>query len=200
MAKNTSVLGIYPDRTRVSEAISALYKVGYRPADIAVLTAENQGSKDFAHVKSSKAPEGAAAGAAVGALIGALLGYLVATGVIAFPGLERFTAPSPVVVALAAAACGGTLGWLIGLFIGFSMTEYVAKRYAGRMGRGGILLSVHCDSSEWCERAEKSLKDTGARYISSAAESAADYATTDKPTPRETAVLVDRDEVRETRL
>lgn len=198
MAKNISVLGIYPDRPTVSDAISVLHKAGYRPADIAVFSAENQGSKDFAHEKGSKAPEGAAAGAAAGAISGALLGWLVTTGVIAIPGLETLTAVRPIMAALAAAACGGALGWLIGLFIGLSLPEYVAKRYAGRMGRGGILLSVHCDSSEWCERAKKSLKDTGARYISSVSESAADYATTDKPTPRP-AVVVGRDEVHEGR-
>ena len=65
-----------------------------------------------------------------------------------------------------------------------ALTEYVAKRYAGRIRRGGILLSVHCDSREWCDRAKKTLKDTGARNISSASEAAADYGTTDKPTER----------------
>jgi hypothetical protein len=199
MAKNRSVLGIYPDRTTVSDAISVLQKAGYRPADIALLSAENQGSKDFAHEKGSKAPEGAAAGAAVGAIVGAILGWLVATGELALPGLEPLTAVRPVIAALAVAGCGGTLGWLIGLLIGLSLPEYVAKRYAGRMGRGSILLSVHCDSTEWCERAQKALRDTGARHISSARESTADYAATDKPTLREPAVLLDRDEAQEGR-
>ena len=199
MAKNTSVFGIYPDRTTVSDAIAILHKGGYRPADIAVLSAENQGSKDFAHEKNSKAPEGAAAGTAVGAAAGLLMGWLVATGVVAFPGLALLAGLRPIIAALAVAACGGALGWLIGLFVGLSMTEYVAKRYAGRMGRGGILLSVHCDSSEWRQRAQKSLKDTGARYISSASESTADYATTDKPTPREPVVIAERDKAHEGR-
>jgi hypothetical protein len=81
------------------------------------------------------------------------------------------------------------------LVAGLGLTEYVAKRYAGRMRRGGILVSVHCDSPEWCERAKKTLKDTGARDISSAAETAADYGTTDKPTDRAPAVVAIRDEV-----
>ena len=85
---------------------------------------------------------------------------------------------------------------LIGSFIGLSLPEYVAKRYAGRMTSSGILLSVHCDSSEWRQRAQKSLKDTGARFISFASEAAADYATTDKPTPRP-AIPVRRDEAHE---
>jgi hypothetical protein len=198
MAKNRSVLGIYPDRATVSDAISILHKAGYRPADIAVLSAENQGSKDFAHEKRSKANSGAALGAAAGAAVGATLGWL-ATRVVGLPGMESFAALPPLMAALAAAACGGALGWLIGLLFGLSMTEYVAKRYAGRMRRGSILLSVHCDSPEWCQRAQKSLKDTGARYVAVASESPADYATTDKPTPREPVTLVHRDEVHEGR-
>jgi hypothetical protein len=194
MAKNTSVIGIYPDRTTVSDAICVLHKAGYRPADIAVLSPDNPGSKDFAHEKGSKAPEGAATGAAAGAVVGASLGWLVATGLVAFPGLEPFAAVKPIMAALAGAGIGGAIGWLGGLFVGLRIPEYVAKRYAGRMRRGGILLSVHCDSSEWCARAEKSLKDTGARNISYATEAAADYGTTDKPTERSPAVLTDRGE------
>jgi hypothetical protein len=57
------------------------------------------------------------------------------------------------------------------------------------MRRAGILLSVHCDSQVWCTRAKKILEDTGALDIDSVAESAADYATTDKPTERTTAAL-----------
>src|SRR5580704_3681595 len=62
VAKNISVFGIYPDRTTVSDAIDALQQARYRASDIAVLLPDNSGSKDFAHVKQTKAPEGAAAG------------------------------------------------------------------------------------------------------------------------------------------
>jgi hypothetical protein len=74
------------------------------------------------------------------------------------------------------------------------MSEYVAKRYAGRIRRGCILLSVHCDSREWSDRAKRALRDTGARDISSASESAADYGTTDKPTERAPAAVTDRED------
>ena len=111
--KNTSVLDIYADRKTV------LHKAGYRPADIAVLTADNPGSKDFAHEKSSKAGEGAAAGAAVGAVAGALVGWALSTGLVAIPGLEPLATVRPLIAALAAAGFGSTSGWLIGLFLGF---------------------------------------------------------------------------------
>jgi len=194
MVKNTSVIGIYEDRTTIADAMDILRKAGYRAADISVLTSNNLGSKDFAHEKHTKAPAGAGAGAAAGALAGAVLAWLVSNQVVSIAGLGPLVAAGPWLAALAGAGAGGALGWIAGLLTGLGLTEYVAKRYAGRMRRGGILLSVHCDSPEWCERAKKTLKDTGARDISSAAEAAADYGTTDKPTERPMAVAAIREE------
>jgi len=110
-------------------------------------------------------------------------------------GLGALATAGPVLAALAGAGVGGALGWVVGWLAGLSLTEYVAKRYAGRIRLGGILLSVHCDSQEWCDRAKKALKDTGARDISSASEAAADYGTTDKPTERVPVPVPDHGEV-----
>ena len=195
MARNISVMGIYTDRTTVSDAMDVLRKVGYRATDISVLSSENQGSKDFAHQKRTKALEGAAAGAAAGAVIGAVLAWLVALQTSTIAVLAPLVAAGPILAALAGAGAGGTLGWIAGLLAGTRRPEYVAKRYAGRIRRGGILLSVHCDSQEWCDRAKKTLRDTGARHISSVAEAAADYGTTDSPTERAPAPATDRFEM-----
>jgi hypothetical protein len=124
----------------------------------------------------------------VGAVVGAALAWLVTTQTVALPILAPFVAAivaaGPVLAALAGAGAGGALGWIVGWLAGLPLPVYVAKRYAGRIRRGGILLSVHCDSREWGDRAKKTLRDTGARNISSASESAADYGTADKPTER----------------
>jgi hypothetical protein len=50
--------------------------------------------------------------------------------------------------------------------------EYEAKRYEGRVKDGGILLSVHCDSSEEISRAKEILKATGAEDVASSGEKA----------------------------
>ena len=192
MARNTSVIGIYPDRTTVSDAINVLHKAGYRTTDISVLSADNQGTKDFAIEERSKALEGAATGTAVGAVAGAAVAWFVSTQPAAITVLAPLVAAGPVVAAMAGAGVGAALGWFAGLLAGLRLTEYVAKRYAGRVRHGGILLSVHCDSPEWCDRAKKTLKDTGARKVSSASEAAADYGTTDKPTERAPAAVMDR--------
>jgi len=183
------------DQASPQDAVNILQKAGYRATDIAVLSSDNQGSKDFAHEKHSKAPQGAATGAAAGAVIGAALAWYISIQTVTITGLGALTAAGPVGAALAGAGAGGALGWIVGLLAGLGLTEYVAKRFAGRIRSGGILLSVHCDSPEWCTRAKKALKDTGARNISSASEAAADYGTTDKPTERAPVIITDRSEV-----
>ena len=66
---------------------------------------------------------------------------------------------------------GGALGGLIGALVGMGIPEYEAKRYEGRVKNGGILLSVHCDTSEEIDRAKNILKASGAEDISSSSES-----------------------------
>jgi len=195
MTKNTSVMGIYPDRTTVSDAISVLQKAGYRSTDISVLSSDNPGSKDFAHEKRTKALEGAAAGSVAGALIGTALAWFVSAYPFTTAVVGPLVAAGPVLAGAAGAGAGGAVGWTVGLLMGRRSTEYVARRYAGRIRRGGTLLSVHCDSPELCDRARKTLKETGARNISSAPEAAADYGTTDRPTERAPATVVDRVEL-----
>jgi hypothetical protein len=62
--------------------------------------------------------------------------------------------------------------------------EYEAKRYEGRIKEGGILLSVHCDNSDWVGKAKQVLRETGAEDIASAGEEGADFAKGDKPVSR----------------
>jgi hypothetical protein len=192
MTRNTSVIGIYANGPAVSDAVGVLRKGGYRATDISVLSSENPGSKDFAHEKRTKAPEGAALGSAAGAVAGAALAWLISTQTLTIPGSGALSAAGPVLAAFAGAGAVGAAGWIAGLLAGLRLPEYVAKRYAGRIRRGGILLSVHCDSAEWRDRAKKALKDTGARHISCASESAADYGTTDRPTERAPAIGTNR--------
>src|SRR4029434_3423290 len=124
----------------------------------------------------------------------AVLGWLVSDQSVTIAVLAPFVAAEPVVAALARAGALGAIVCIVGAVAARRLPEYVAKRYAGRIRRGGILLSVHCDSPEWCERAKHTLTDTGARNISSASETATDFGTTDKPTERAPAAVMNRDE------
>ncbi len=182
--KNTAAFGIFTDRVRVENAVDALKVAGYRNTDISVLFPQNQGTKDFAHEKHTKAPEGATTGAGTGAVLGGALGWLAGIGALAIPGVGPFIAAGPIMAALAGAGVGGTLGGVVGALVGMGIPEYEAKRYEGRIKAGGILLSVHCDNSEWTAKAKQILKDSGAEDVSSTGEASADFSKTDKPMPR----------------
>ena len=171
--KNTSVFGIYRDRQHAEQAVDALRRAGFRNSDVSALLPDNVGTKDFAHEKNTKVPEGAAAGGASGAILGGTLGWLAGVGTLAIPGLGPFIAAGPIMAALAGVGVGGTVGGLIGALVGMGIPEYEAKRYEGRIKDGGILLSVHCDTPSWIKRAEDLLKATGAEDIASGTEAAA---------------------------
>ena len=185
MASNTAVYGLYKDRRGVEEAVDALKQGGFRNTDVSVLFPENSGTKDFAHEKHTKAPEGAVTGGIFGALAGGALGWLAGVGLLAIPGIGPFIAAAgPIMALLAGVGAGGAVGAVVGALIGMGIPEYVAKRYEGRIRDGGILFSVHCDSSGWVTRAKDLLKQTGAEEVASAGEATADFHTSDKPAPR----------------
>ncbi len=182
--KNTAVFGIYPDHLAVEEAVLSLRVGGFRGTDISVLLPENQGTKDLAHEKNTKAPEGAATGGVAGGIAGGMLGWLTGIGALAIPGVGPLIAAGPIVAALAGAGAVGTLGGLIGGMVGLGIPEYEAKRYEGRIREGGVLLSVHCDDTHWVKRAKNILEQSGAQDIGSASEKAGDFANADKPSLR----------------
>jgi hypothetical protein len=182
--KNTAVFGIYRNRLDVEQAVDALRAEGFRSTDISVLFPENEGTKDFAHKKATKAPEGTAAGAGTGAVVGGTLGWLAGIGALAIPGVGPLIAAGPIVAALTGVGVGGAIGGLSGALIGMGIPEYEAKRYEGRVKEGGLLLSVHSDNSDWTRKAKNILERTGADDVSSTGETKGDFANTDKPMRR----------------
>jgi hypothetical protein len=181
---NTSVFGIYSTEASVSAAVDSLRLAGFRNTDISALFPDTRGTKDFAHEKNTKAPEGAATGAASGALLGGTLGWLAGIGALAIPGVGPLIAAGPIMGALAGVGAGAVTGGVIGALTGMGMPEYEAKRYEGHIKDGGILLSVHCDTSDLVTRAKHTLEATGARDIASAGEASADSVSTDKSSRR----------------
>ncbi len=182
--KNTAAFGIYQTRAEVEYAVDALRAEGFRNTDVSVLFSDNQGTKDFAVEKNTKAPEGTAAGATTGVVIGGVLGWLAGIGALVIPGVGPLVAAGPIVAALAGVGVGGAVGGIAGALIGMGIPEYEAKRYEGRVKDGGILLSVHCDDRNWTAKAKQILERTGAQDVSSTGESSADWQKSDKPLPR----------------
>ena len=118
-------------------------------------------------------------------MIGGTLGWLVGIGVLAIPGLGPFIAAGPIMAAaLAGAGVGGAIGGVTGALVGLGIPEYEAKRYEGRLQKGGILVSVHCDTSDEIKRAKEIMERTGAEDISSAGEASMDGKTSDTPSAK----------------
>lgn len=182
--ENTAVFGIYLDMATMNQGLRELRAAGFRSTEVSVLVPENLGTKDFVHKKDTKAPEGATTGAVSGAVVGGVVGWLAGIGALAIPGLGPFIAAGPIVGLLAGAGAGGGVGGVAGSLIGMGVPEYEAKRYEGRVRSGGILVSVHCDNSDWVKRAKNILERTGAEDVASAGEASADYAVSDKPASR----------------
>jgi len=168
--KNTAVFGIYKTSIQAEYAVDQITAGGFSNNDISVLLPDSRSTKEFAHEKNTKAPEGTATGAATGGILGGTLGLLAGIGALAIPGVGPLIAAGPIMGALAGVGVGGTVGGIVGALIGMGMPEYEAKRYEGRVKDGGVLLSVHCNSSDEVKRAEDLLKRTGAEDISSAGE------------------------------
>jgi tetrahydromethanopterin S-methyltransferase subunit C len=135
-----------------------------------VLFPDKQGTRDFAHEKNTKAPEGAVAGVGAGGAIGGTLGLLAGIGALAIPGLGPFIAAGPIMAALSGAAAGAAVGGITGALIGMGIPEVEAKQYEGKIKGGNILISVHAESGDDRTRAKKILEQSGATDVTSVSE------------------------------
>jgi hypothetical protein len=182
--KNTAVFGIYNSRSGAENAIDQLRATGFRTEDISILLPENLGNKDLRTEKATKAPEGTTTGATTGGVIGGAIGLLAGIGSLAIPGVGPLIAAGPIMATLAGIGAGGAIGGVAGALIGAGFPEYEARRYEGRVMKGGILLSVHADNSDWVRKAKDILKNTGAEDVASTGESSADFDKSDRPHTR----------------
>jgi len=173
--RDLAVFGLFPDQASLERGVNDLRSAGFRNTDVSMLMAETPGKKDLAHEAHTKAPEGAATGAAAGAVVGGVMGWLIGIGAIAIPGVGPFIAAGPIVAALAGLGAAGAAGGLIGALVGMGIPEYEAKLYEGRLRKGHLLVSVHCDDGKWAKKAEDVLKRAGGEHVAASAEAHADY-------------------------
>jgi uncharacterized protein (TIGR02271 family) len=165
-----SVFGLFKNNDQTSRAVDQLKAAGFSSGDVSVLFPDKRGTRDFAHEKNTKAPEGAATGAGTGAVLGGTVGWLAGAGALAIPGVGPFIAAGPILAALSGAAVGGAAGGLTGALIGMGIPEYEAKRYEGKVKAGGILVSVHVDNRDEERSAKDVLEKSGAEDVSATGE------------------------------
>jgi hypothetical protein len=170
MASNKAVFGIVSTETQAEAIVSRLQGAGFTGSDISVLFPDRQGTRDFAHEKNTKAPEGAVAGASAGGVLGGALGLLAGIGALAIPGLGPFIAAGPIMATLGGVAAGATVGGVTGALVGMGMPELEAKRYEGKIKDGNILLAVHVEDGDEQKSAKQILEDGGAEDIQTGGE------------------------------
>jgi len=166
-----SVFCIATTRNQAEQIVSQLKAASFSNNDISVLFPDKGTTRDFAHEKNTKAPEGAITGAGTGGVLGGALGWIAGIGALAIPGVGPFIAAGPIVAALSGAAIGATVGGIAGALIGLGIPELEAKRYEGKIREGNILISVHAENSDEISRAKEIFTQAGAQDISTAGES-----------------------------
>jgi|ERR1700741_1252100 hypothetical protein len=168
--KHVAVFGIYATVDLAENAVDYLINKGFTNSAISVLLPDIESTRNFAHEKHTKAPEGTATGATAGGIVGGTLGLLAGLGALAIPGIGPLLAAGPIVAALAGVGAGGAVGGIVGALVGLGIPEFEAKRYEGAIKNGGVLLSVHCDTSPQVSLAKQALRDTGAKDIAATGE------------------------------
>ena len=165
-----SVFCIATSRDQADRIVGQLKTANFSNNDISVLFPDKDSTRDFAHEKNTKAPEGAVAGAGTGGVIGGALGWIAGIGALAIPGVGPFIAAGPIIAALSGAAVGATVGGIAGGLIGLGIPELEAKRYEGKVKAGNLLISVHTEDSEEITRAKNIFTQAGAQDICTTGE------------------------------
>jgi len=171
MSKKSAIC-IASSRYQAEEIIERLQEAGFSNNDISVLFPDKETTRDFAHEKNTKAPEGAITGVGTGGVIGGVLGWVAGIGALAIPGVGPFIAAGPIMAALSGAAVGATVGGIAGALIGLGIPEIEAKRYEGKIMAGNILISVHVEDSDDVKAAKNIFSEVGAQDICTTGEAA----------------------------
>jgi hypothetical protein len=165
-----SVFCILNNVEQAEGVVESLKSCGFSNNDISVLFPDKSSSKEFAHEKHTKAPEGATTGATTGGVLGGALGWLAGIGALSIPGVGPLIAAGPIMAALTGGAVGAAVGGITGALVGMGIPEFEAKRYEGKIRRGNILISVHAENSDESKRAKQILEDAGGEDISTGSE------------------------------
>ncbi|MGE5315504.1 MAG: DUF3341 domain-containing protein [Acidobacteriota bacterium] len=172
MAKK-SVFCIAQSESQADKIVDSLRSANFSNNDISVLFPDKSTTRDFAHEKNTKAPEGVATGAGTGGVVGGALGWIAGIGALAIPGIGPFIAAGPIMAALSGAAIGAAVGGVAGGLIGLGIPELEAKRYEEKIRKGNILISAHADNSDEVSLAKEIFSAAGAEDICTTGEAAA---------------------------
>jgi hypothetical protein len=157
------VTGIFSDATAAENAVGLLVDGHFNPEEISIVVSDREGSHEEPVEWDTGVAEGAVGGAALGGVLGAIGGTLVATGLIAAPGLAVLAA-GPIVGALKGALAGGAVGLEVGALAGLGFWEDEAHIHASALEEGGIVVAVPAEH-EHIQDARKIFTEAGADAV-----------------------------------
>ena len=151
MSKKSAIC-LAKNYAQADRIVSRLRSSGFAYNDISALFPDKQTTRDFAHEKNTKAPEGAATGAGTGGLVGGTLGLLAGIGALAIPGVGPLIAAGPIMAALSGAAVGAAVGGVAGALVGLGIQLFrkrdlgvayivVAGAIVGSLAAGFVLIT-----------------------------------------------------------
>jgi hypothetical protein len=158
-----NVTGIFSDARAAEAAVRELVEEHFNPDEISVLVTDREGTHEEEVEFDTGVAEGATGGAALGGILGALGATLVATGVVAAPGLSVF-AVGPLLAALKGAVGGAAVGYEIGALGGLGFWKDEAHIHAKALQKGGIVVAVPGEH-EHAQHARKVFAASGADEV-----------------------------------
>jgi outer membrane lipoprotein SlyB len=161
-----AVVCVVQSRDEAIAIIEQLQAAGIANAEISAVFPHHEDGHEFARKYQVDIPDAALPGGVVGgtagAFIGGTIGLLAGVGALAIPGIGPLVAAGPLVALLAGASTGATFGAVAGGLITLGIPEAHAKHLENKLKDGQILLSVHTESAESFEKAERIFKTSNA--------------------------------------
>jgi hypothetical protein len=157
------VTGTYADAAKANRAVDELIEAEFDADEISMVVADRTGGHEVMVEHDTGVAEGAAAGALLGGALGALGATLVATGLVAAPGVAVWAA-GPLLGALRGAVGGAGVTGLVGALAGLGFWKEEASLHAEDLREGAVLIGVHADG-ERLEAAREIFRRTGATRV-----------------------------------
>lgn len=161
------ITATFDTNNNAAGALETLVAHGFDSGDISLIASEEFDQESFGVETHSKLAEGAAIGAGVGGASAALVAGMTAVGAVASGGIG-LVAAGPLVAALAGAGAGAAGGSVLGGLIGAAIPEHEVKHYENAIEKGHVMVGVHCDGSNECDKARDIFKQFKAEKISHA--------------------------------
>jgi hypothetical protein len=158
------ITGTYTDAKKAAQAVEGLIEAQFDAEEISVVVTDTVGVHEVPVEYDTRVAEGAAIGGGLGGALGAIGATLVATGILAAPGLRVLVA-GPLLAALRGAVAGLGVGGAFGALAGLGHWKERLDLHAEDIVRGGsVLVGVHAEGAR-LEQVRELFKKTGATSV-----------------------------------